>query len=31
MDIGFGITFVDSYYDFTRYAAAGKEIKIPTP
>lgn len=31
MNIGFGIMFVDGYYDFTRYAAAGKDVKVPTP
>ena len=29
--IGFGMMFVDGFYDFTRYAAAANDVKLPTP
>lgn len=31
MDIGFGIMFVDYFYDFEAYRLAGKDIKVPKP
>lgn len=31
MDIGFGIMFVDGFYDFSAYANAAKSVKVPTP